>query len=632
MVKFMKLLYLFIAICYCGITSAQEGNNIEKAKTYYKSRSEKVDLTIQNNKVLIKSHVFETKFFNEIVSSAFSSDRIYHGSFTDVSNINASVFHLNKKGKYKKQPLYNFEDKANFSGGSFYDDNSYFEILYPNIAPSSYTELSYDLKIKDPHFFKRFYFTEYTPSKNVMYSITTDKDIEIGWKLFGSQKEDVKFTKTTEGDKVLYTWELEDSYAYVSENGSPGYMHYATHIVVYVKSYNVKGQEYRVLSNVQDLFDWYQTLIKKIKPTNNETLVKLTQEVIKGSKTDLEKAEKIFYWVQDNIRYVAIEDGWRGFIPYPAPEICDKRYGDCKDMTHLMYEMMRISNLQAEHAWVGTRSLPYSYEETPCLSTDNHLVLSLIVDGKTYILDATDSYIPFGYPTAFILSKQTLFKSSDGSYVLYEIPEFKAEDCVVKNVHKITSDGRNINGVSQKMIESFEYSNFHNRYGNANLEKEEIIDKYLEIGDNNFNMKSSTITELSPRGHTKFDYEYNLPDFVKAFNQTFYINLNLTRPYVNGLLQKNRMASYKIKYKKTFQSTVEFAVPEGKKITNLPLDILFKSEFGSCTAKYIIENNVVKYTREITIDKLSINSDQFQEWNEFVKVIIKVYNTSIEYK
>lgn len=627
----MKSLLFVIVLCSCNLVNSQN-NDLEKVKTYYKSKSEKVDISISNDEISIKSHVSETKFFNEIVSSGFSSDRIYHGTFTKVKNINANVFHLNKKGKYKKQTLYDFEDKANFSGGSFYDDNSYYEILYPNIAPGSYTELEYDLTIEDPHFIKRFFFTEYTPSKNVKYSITTDQNIEIGWELFGTQKEDIKFTKTIVNDKNVYTWELENSHAYVGEVNSPGYLHYATHIVVFIKNYKVKDKKYQVLSNVQDLFDWYQSLIKEIKPTDNDGLVKLTNEVIKDAKTDLEKAEKIFYWVQDNIRYVAIEDGWRGFIPYPATEICDKRYGDCKDMSNLLYEMMQIANLQAEHAWVGTRTLPYNYKDTPCLSTDNHLILSLVIDGKTYILDATDSYIPFGYPTAFILSKETLFKSADGNYVLYKIPEYNASDCVVKHSHKITAKGTNVIGGSQKWIESFEYSNFHNRYGSANVEKDEFIDKYLEIGDNNFNLKSSKITDLEPRGHTKFDFEYSLPDFVKEFNQTYYINLNLTKPYVDGVLQKNRKANYKIKYKRTFQTDVEFNVPANKTVTELPSNVMYRSEIGSCTAKYTLDNNVIKYTREITIDKLSINPNQFLQWNEFVKTILKVYNTSIEYK
>ena len=37
------------------------------------------------------------------------------------------------------------------------------------------------------------------------------------------------------------------------------------------------------------------------------------EEITKGTTGDLDKVRKIFYWMHDNIRYIAFEDGIAGF-------------------------------------------------------------------------------------------------------------------------------------------------------------------------------------------------------------------------------------------------------------------------------------------------------------------------------
>ena len=62
------------------------------------------------------------------------------------------------------------------------------------------------------------------------------------------------------------------------------------------------------------LYSWYNYLYKKSVNKPDELKAKVT-ELTKGKTTDIEKVKSIFYWVQDNIRYIAFEDGLAGFIP-----------------------------------------------------------------------------------------------------------------------------------------------------------------------------------------------------------------------------------------------------------------------------------------------------------------------------
>ena len=63
-----------------------------------------------------------------------------------------------------------------------------------------------------------------------------------------------------------------------------------------------------------------------------------------------------------------------------------KKYGDCKDNSSILSEMLSIAGLRAA-SW-RDRSIPYTYEEVPT-PADNHMILSYENKGKTYYLDAT---------------------------------------------------------------------------------------------------------------------------------------------------------------------------------------------------------------------------------------------------
>ena len=111
--------------------------------------------------------------------------------------------------------------------------------------------------------------------------------------------------------------------------------------------------------------------------------------------------------MQDNIRYIAFEDGLAGFIPATAQEVFKSKYGDCKGMANLMTEMLKLAGLEAYMTWIGTRHIPYDYT-LPSLAVDNHCISTVIIGGKEYFLDGTEKYIPFGDYAWRIQGKEVL--------------------------------------------------------------------------------------------------------------------------------------------------------------------------------------------------------------------------------
>jgi len=627
----MKLFFLLFFTHFI-IISWSQSDEIDTSSIFLEYKTEVVTISLKADSLKIVNFVTEKKRYSKIEDPKSQLDWIYEGFSFSVRNIIAHVYNpIENKKSYKLIRISGKPKTSLYDGSTFYDDKVFYEIDFNTVKSGGYTELSYYKFISEPHFLLPYVFTDNVPCKEASYTIILDAGIEIGWHLYGLKKDNVTLKKSEENGKTKYTWTLKNSEPVPYEKGNNGYKHIATHIVPFIKSYSSNGTQKKLLSDTDDLFNWYQELIGKIKPSDNSELQKLTHVITQGAESETEKAQRIFHWVQENIRYIAIEDGWRGYIPFPAADISQKRYGDCKDMTHLMYEIMKIAGLNAEHAWIGTRELPYQYSETPSPVADNHLILLLFIDSDTLVLDATDSHTPFGIPTSFILGKEALFKNKDGNSSIYKIPEYSSEKCPIKNEIKIETSGKNLIGSAFKEIESFEYSTFQNYKGLANTEREQFVKSYLELEANNVILKNIILSDTTKKMKTKISYDFEMPNYILGFDNTFIINLNLTKPFSTESLQLNRKSPYEIDYKHVDKTNVSFAIPEGKTVKKLPADVSFMNEFGTCIASYRIEGNNVIYTRLVSVEKLLIQPTEIENWNNFLKKINDVYKTKIEY-
>ena len=96
--------------------------------------------------------------------------------------------------------------------------------------------------------------------------------------------------------------------------------------------------------------------------------------------------KKIKIKTNENIKYIAFEYALGGFIPREANEVFQKKYGDCKDNSSILFKMLEIAGLQGNLTWIGTRKIPYTYEEVPTRAVDNHMILSYENKNNTYLL------------------------------------------------------------------------------------------------------------------------------------------------------------------------------------------------------------------------------------------------------
>lgn len=106
--------------------------------------------------------------------------------------------------------------------------------------------------------------------------------------------------------------------------------------------YGVKGST----SNWKEYAKWVENLNADADDLPNSEKTKI-DNLIKDAKTDEEKLDILYKYMQENTHYVNVDIDLGGFKSYPASYVCKNKYGDCKALTTYMKSMLNYAGIKA---------------------------------------------------------------------------------------------------------------------------------------------------------------------------------------------------------------------------------------------------------------------------------------------
>ena len=619
------LLVLFLLVSFLGYS--QDFSNED---FIYLKRHEHIKIGLAKQSFEITKLVSEQAEYLSANKLYFANESMSFDSFTSIEDIDAYTYLPSSDKNIKVDYI---ETKREFDNGIFYSDQESKIFTFHAVTKGAITNLNYKEVIKDPHFLGLFRFGTYVPTKSAQLSIEFPSNVSIGYIDFNTKDISVDFKQETSKDITTYTWTANNTKGYQSEDDGESVLYFVPHIIVYIKSYEYKGERYNVLNDVNDLYKWYASLVDQIDTNDLQKVYKIANDITKSLPTKREKAEAIFHWVQNNINYVAFEDGLGGFIPRGAASVCDKRYGDCKDMANLLYEMLNHVGIEAYRTWIGTRDRPYTYSQVPTPMVDNHMITTAIIDGETIFLDGTDSYVPFGMPSAFTQTKEALLGINNTTFKLITVPVQKAEQSVtdvntaihIKDDMFIVSEKRLLSG-----YEKVEFITDY-LYKKATKTEEEFLNTTLALGNNKTSYNNITKQNFdNKRNPLELSYNLTIDNYVKKVGTKLYINLDIDR-----VLSKSKVDIEDKKYDKKIDHTytknyvTTLTIPEGYTASFIPEDLSFENENYGYKITYTQKDNTIIQHKNIFVNTLSVKKQDFESWNEFIKSLIKAYKKSI---
>ncbi|MTI30312.1 DUF3857 domain-containing protein [Cytophagales bacterium RKSG123] len=152
---------------------------------------------------------------------------------------------------------------------------------------------------------------------------------------------------------------------------------------------------------IRQIMDTWETIIKELLE-HEKFMIRLRRTnflkaqmgaVLSGANTPEEKIEAIYTYVQQNIKW----DEKNGmFTSQSLKDTFNKRVGNSADINLLLIAMLQEAGLEADPVILSTRNNGRVMQMYPIITKFNYVISKVSLDGKYFLLDATDPFRSIG--------------------------------------------------------------------------------------------------------------------------------------------------------------------------------------------------------------------------------------------
>lgn len=588
----------------------------EDANIIITNRTETYEYYLQGSQVMVKQKITTAYECTKMPESI----TVYE-MYDDESTINK----VKVKGIRGVTPKYNLYE----SNDIFYSDAKicHFKLFFDKKGKTAEVEI--EKTYKDPRYFTSAYFPEeeYMIGKTVNFIVPEWMNVELNEYNFDGYN--IQKNVSVQDKTTHYKYFVSNVDALKKESQMRGPSHVYPHIFVINKSAVVNGRKTVFFETVADRYKWCYDIITQAG--NDEAIISNTaNEIVKGCTTDMEKIKTLFGWVQDNIRYVAFEDGIAGFKPDDSHEVLRKKYGDCKGMSFLLKCFLQSQGFDARMAWIGTNRIAYDYS-TPSLAVDNHMICALFHEGETYYLDATVEYMPLGEYPSTIQGRQVMIEDGD-NFILNHIPTFPPQLNTDSLYCSYTIDNGVLKGnavwifkgEAKQLIMSLIHSTPKDKL-NPTLkyfvERGNVQDKAADVSLHDASAQSKAVS---------ISYTIENNSGIQTLNNEYYIDLNPHKALNASTVDiKKRKNDILMRYQRYDVMNVLMEIPEGYEVTHLPENFSLEKDKYRFSINYEKQDNKILYTCKIVIYDPLIKKSEFETWNADIEALKKNYRDQI---
>jgi len=641
--KFNKIQFLLVAltVLFNGLlpdTNAQSPAEFQHYKELYPSNpyirlQDEATFDIQFDKqgkpiFLVK----ETDVVMVLEDNLTELSRIrkYFNSRTEIKKIDAYSL-VSIDGKIKKIKMPEMKKLTDYDD-TYFDDYYCMEGNFPAIGKGTILYYSSEYIRHDAEFGISFYFGSSAPVEHTSLTVNYPDNIQLINRFAGSDTAQIHQTTSVKGNIITRNWSCDRLKGYFSDKLAPSGNYYQPHVLINVAEYNFKGENYRLMGNIDDLFRWEANKLKNVNVKFSPEVKLMADSITRGCNTAHEKVEKIYKWVQEKIRYIAIEDGDNGFVPREASTVLSRRYGDCKDKASLLTALIKSVGEEASFTVVGTRKLPYSFSEYPAITSGNHLIATWWDENnQPIILDGTALHYKPGDIPPFIQGKECLIVKDSANYVLYKIPVDEPEINLTLDTLTLQIDGKHLTGTGVSVSRGDLRANLiRQSEGKSQEQKKEIVSGMLGYAGNKMEITNCNFSELSgDNAPFIIKYGISLPDYCVVSGDRLYVNLNLNQQLSNLDIKSDRTVPIESENTYLNMSTTKLTIPEGYTVSSMPENAVYTHPEFSFSITYKTVNNTIIQDTRLRIAFLLLEGEEIGTFRDMIKQLNQAYRKTV---
>lgn len=509
-------------------------------------------------------------------------------------------------------------DRSVTSDGVFFDDSrmQYYPIRFSD--KGSVARINVKKEYSDGRYLTRLFFGEAYPVKEQVFEFKVPEWLTVDFKPVNFEGYTIDRQENKKGGYITYAFTMHDIQGAKSEYRSIGHAYTDPHIIIQIKSFDSKGETLKGFDKTDDLYAWNNRLYEMAgnkKDALQVTLTKITQ----GKTSDADKIKAIYYWVQDNIRYIAYEDGYSGYIPASAQDVLSKKFGDCKGMANLLTEFLKMAGYDAHFTWIGTRSIPYQ-QSMPALCVNNHAITTLYFQGATYFLDGTEKYATFGENAYRIQGKEAMI-AEGAKYDLKTVP------LTTGNEHKVFSKAdfvlanNALSGKIKVVLTGNERKDFHQSYQDLPISSQkDYLNDFLEFGNDNMQAANVKTSDLKNRDiPVTIEGDVDLSNYVNTISGDKYISIDFFPKTLERFMpDEKRVGGYDFDDVMTYEDEISLTIPADMKFVDVPEKAEMTYDGYAFTGEYIVTGNKIMLRKKIIIKNSIIKKSDFGNWTKFL--------------
>ena len=345
-------------------------------------------------------------------------------------------------------------------------------------------------------------------------------------------------------------------------------------------------------------------------------------------KTDREKVAKLYKYLQESTRYVAVLLGVGGLQPAPATNVCKSGFGDCKGLSNYMRAMLQAIGVPSNYTVISMNNRRL-LSDFASIGQMNHVILQVPLPGDTLWLECTSSRLPMGYVHEDIAGHDAIEISAAGGRMV-RLPVYADS----LNLMHTTADIRlDANGAaSMTLLQTVHNRQYEDYLPLLRMDEKERQGAFLKM----VRVPQATISQLDMRevGTSIItDAEIKSSKYAPVTGQRLFVPVcPIHQGYSAPLVKEERQGDVYIDMGYLDLDDFTLTIPEGYEIEAMPKKMVIEKAFGTFTFDISEKEDKVRVRYGILMKSGVYAKAQYQELAEFIKQVSSAYGQKMVLK
>jgi hypothetical protein len=478
------------------------------------------------------------------------------------------------------------------------------KITYFSVIASSYPltiEINYVIRHKGLfHYPDNYFQVPYNSVQHATFEMESPEDLPIRYKIVNCNYQP---TISKEGNRVKYNWEVNNLIALKVERNSGLAENFLPKVLLGPTKFQLDEYE-GDMSTWKSFGEWYRRVYMKTTELKEDRKL-FYANLVKEAKTDRQKAEILYTYLQNNMRYVSIQLGIGGLKPFPASFVDDKKYGDCKALSNYLKSALDAVGVKSNVVIIEGSTKPKTVLDDFPIHYFNHVILCIPKPKDSIWLECTSTTLPFAELGSWTENRKAMMVTDDGG-VLVNTPvsSYLKNTQAINTVIEVNADG----GAQVNMSGNFTGDDRDNLLmGFHDLKEDEKRKSFLtDMGWKNPDaLKITTAVKLNNPYWINASMQYEKAYSFNAGSKLFF-EPRLYPVFDEDIPENSkRMRDYHFTNPYQVFDTTVYKFPAGYTLENMPKNKSVTKPFAQYTCTYTWDAN----TRILT----SITSLQLKE-------------------